>query len=122
MKLHLDKNAFGVLLEDINSRTGYRTDVLEKDYYSIQYRKELFKTFVRSVRLWDNHIEIEYNFTGSDDDGKPHIVTKELSRLEDKESASVRADSTQAHQAGALSILNKDLLWKEICASRVRHF
>lgn len=64
---------------------------------SIQYRKELFKTFVRSVRLWDNHIEIEYNFTGSDDDGKPHIVTKELSRLEDKESASVRADSTQAH-------------------------
>ena len=24
MKLHLDKDAFGVLLEDIHSRTGYR--------------------------------------------------------------------------------------------------
>ena len=26
MKLHLDRDAFGVLLEDIHSRTGYRTD------------------------------------------------------------------------------------------------
>ena len=30
MKLHLDSDAFGVLLEDIHSRIGYRTDVLEK--------------------------------------------------------------------------------------------
>ena len=30
MKLHLGKNAFGVLPEDIHLRTGYRTDVLEK--------------------------------------------------------------------------------------------
>jgi len=33
MKLHLDKSAFRVLIEDIHSKTGYRTDVLEKDYY-----------------------------------------------------------------------------------------
>ena len=44
MKLHLDKDAFGVLLEDIHSRTGYRTDVLEKDYYVVmRHRKPLAK-------------------------------------------------------------------------------
>ena len=41
MKLHLDKNAFGVLLEDIHNKTGYRTDVLEKDYYVVLILKEL---------------------------------------------------------------------------------
>lgn len=33
MKLHEDKDAFGLLLENIHDKTGYRTDVLEKDYY-----------------------------------------------------------------------------------------
>jgi len=32
LKLHQDTNAFRVLLEQIHERTGYRTDVLEKDY------------------------------------------------------------------------------------------
>lgn len=41
MKLHLDKNAFDVLLEDIHSKTGYRTDVLEKDYYVVLILSEL---------------------------------------------------------------------------------
>ena len=41
MKLHLDKDAFGVLLEDIHSRTCYRTDVLEKDYYVVLILSEL---------------------------------------------------------------------------------
>ena len=41
MNLHLDKDAFGVLIEDIHSRTGYRTDVLEKDYYVALILKEL---------------------------------------------------------------------------------
>ena len=42
MNLHLDKNAFRVLLEDVHKRTGYRTDVLEKDYYDFmrQYVKK----------------------------------------------------------------------------------
>ena len=31
MKLHQDKNAFRVLLEQIHERTGYRTDVLEEE-------------------------------------------------------------------------------------------
>ena len=35
MKLHQDINAFRVLLEQIHERTGYRTDVLEKDYYVV---------------------------------------------------------------------------------------
>ena len=33
MKLHEDINAFRVLINDIHERTGYRLDVLEKDYY-----------------------------------------------------------------------------------------
>ena len=41
MKLHLDVNAFRVLLDTIHSRTGYRTDVLEKDYYVVLILKEL---------------------------------------------------------------------------------
>lgn len=41
MKLHLDKSAFSVLLEDVHANTGYRTDVLEKDYYVTLILKEL---------------------------------------------------------------------------------
>ena len=41
MKLHEDKIAFRVLLEQIHERTGYRTDVLEKDYYVVLMLKEL---------------------------------------------------------------------------------
>ena len=41
MKLHQDSNAFQVLLEQIHKRTGYRTDVLEKDYYVVLILKEL---------------------------------------------------------------------------------
>ena len=41
MKLHEDKNAFRVLLEQIHARTGYRADVLEKDYYVVLILKEL---------------------------------------------------------------------------------
>ena len=41
MNLHLDKDAFRVLIEDIHSKTGYRTDVLEKDYYVVLILKEL---------------------------------------------------------------------------------
>ena len=42
MKLHLDKNAFRVLLDQIHERTGYRTDVLEKDYYVVLMLYELY--------------------------------------------------------------------------------
>ncbi len=41
MKLHEDKNAFRVLLDDIHERTGYRSDVLEKDYYVVLLLNEL---------------------------------------------------------------------------------
>lgn len=41
MKLHLDKDAFALLLDRIHERTGYRTDVLEKDYYVVLVLKEL---------------------------------------------------------------------------------
>lgn len=41
MKLHQDRNAFLTLLDDIHSKTGYRQDVLEKDYYVVLMLKEL---------------------------------------------------------------------------------
>ncbi len=43
MKLHEDVNAFGVLINDIHDRTGYRLDVLEKDYYVVLMLEELAK-------------------------------------------------------------------------------
>lgn len=41
MNLHLDQQAFRVLLEDIHGKTGYRMDVLEKDYYVVLILSEL---------------------------------------------------------------------------------
>ena len=41
MKLHLDKEAFRVLIDTIHTQTGYRSDVLEKDYYVSLILKEL---------------------------------------------------------------------------------
>lgn len=43
MKLHLDKDAFRVLIENIHEQTGYRSDVLEKDYYVVLILEELAK-------------------------------------------------------------------------------
>lgn len=41
MKLHEDVNAFRVLINDIHEKTGYRLDVLEKDYYVVLMLEEL---------------------------------------------------------------------------------
>lgn len=41
MNLHLDRNAFRVLIERIQEQTGYRADVLEKDYYVVLMLSEL---------------------------------------------------------------------------------
>ncbi len=41
MKLHEDINAFQVLINDIHEKTGYRLDVLEKDYYAVLILEEL---------------------------------------------------------------------------------
>lgn len=41
MNLHLDKQAFFVLINNIHKRFGYREDVIEKDYYVCLILKEL---------------------------------------------------------------------------------
>ena len=41
MTLHEDNNAFKVLLDDVHERTGYRLDVLEKEYYVVLVLEEL---------------------------------------------------------------------------------
>ena len=43
MKLHLDRNAFDVFIENIHERCSYRSDVLEKDYYVVLILEELAK-------------------------------------------------------------------------------
>ena len=43
MNLHQDPNAFRVLLESVHERTGYRIDVLEKDYYIVLLLQETAK-------------------------------------------------------------------------------
>lgn len=65
----------------------------------MKYRKELFRTFVRRVTLWDNRIEVEYNFTGTDDnDGSPYKVVKEFLQADDAGSVPVRPESAKSHQ------------------------
>lgn len=41
MNLHLDRNAFSVLIDNVHEKTGYRNDVLEKDYYVVLILEEL---------------------------------------------------------------------------------
>ncbi|MBR5179075.1 MAG: nucleotidyl transferase AbiEii/AbiGii toxin family protein [Lachnospiraceae bacterium] len=41
MKLHLDENAFKQIISNVNQRTGYREDILEKDYYVTLILQEL---------------------------------------------------------------------------------
>lgn len=41
MKLHMDSSAFRVLIDMLHQKTGYREDVLEKDYYVTLILKEL---------------------------------------------------------------------------------
>ena len=41
MNLHNDRDAFQVLINLIHAQTGYREDVLEKDYYMCLILKEL---------------------------------------------------------------------------------
>lgn len=41
MKLHLDRDAFRLLIDQIHEQTAYRRDVLEKDYYVVLILEEL---------------------------------------------------------------------------------
>ena len=43
MKLHLDREAFQFVVDDISKRCSVRRDVLEKDYYVTLLLKELSK-------------------------------------------------------------------------------
>ena len=67
-----------------------------------KYRKELFRTFIKRVLLWDDRIEIEYNFTGTDGDGNPHKVVKQFLAGEGAETDVVRLDSAEPHHCRAI--------------------
>jgi len=52
MKLHEDKAAFRVLLSEINRQTGYRMDILEKDYYVTLILHELAEKQSQGLRAY----------------------------------------------------------------------
>jgi len=53
LTLHEDINAFRVLLENIHDRTGYRLDVLEKDYYVTLLLKQLADKQINGLKAED---------------------------------------------------------------------
>lgn len=52
MNLHLDSNAFRVLLNNVHDKTGYRLDVLEKDYYVTLILKELAEKQLTGLKAY----------------------------------------------------------------------
>lgn len=77
--------------------TYYLNNLSQGHPDNVKYRKEIFRTFIKAVYLWDNHIEIEYNFTGTDGDGNPYKVSRKFLSSEKEESGSVRPDSPMGH-------------------------
>jgi site-specific DNA recombinase len=61
------------------------------------YRQELLRTMVKTIRLWDDHIEIEYNFTGTDGSGNNYRVAKEFLKGESIADSDVRISNAQPH-------------------------
>ena len=62
------------------------------------YRKELLRTMVKAIRLWDDRIEIEYNFTGTDGDGNNYRVVTEFLKGDSGSASGVHTEPPQPHQ------------------------
>jgi len=52
LKLHEDIDAFRVLLENVHDRTGYRLDVLEKDYYVTLLLRQLADKQISGLKAY----------------------------------------------------------------------
>ncbi len=61
------------------------------------YRKELLRTMVKTIRLWDDRIEIEYNFTGTDGDGNNYRVVTEFLKGDSGSASGVHTAPPQPH-------------------------
>lgn len=61
------------------------------------YRKELLRTMVKAIRLWDDRIEIEYNFTGTDGDGNNYRVVTEFLKGDSGSVSGVHTEPPQPH-------------------------
>ena len=51
MKLHLDKAAFQLVVDDISKKCSVRRDVLEKDYYVTLLLKELSEKELQDEKI-----------------------------------------------------------------------
>lgn len=76
----------------------YLKRISEGNVATLDYRKDIFSTFVRRVRLWDDRIEIEYNFTGDEGDNNPYKAVKALIDNNGDDSSSIRTDTAKSHQ------------------------
>lgn len=89
------------------------------------YRKELIRTMVKTITLWDDRIEIEYNFTGTDGDGdKSYRVVTEFLRGQADVGSAVRTESTQPHHHVGASIISlaPTFYKSELAPSAAPHF
>ena len=77
------------------------------DIGSQKYCKELIQTMVKTIRLWDDRIEIEYNFTGTDGNGfKSYRSVKEFLSGNDFDDSGVRTESPNLHFRRAVRTLD----------------
>ena len=68
------------------------------------YRKELLRTMVKAIRLWDDRIEIEYNFTGTDGDGNNYRVVTEFLKGDSGSASGVHTEPPQPHQRNSTPV------------------
>lgn len=82
----------------------YLNDVAAGQNNSAKYRKQLFNNFIRRVTLWDDRIEIEYNFSGYNGDDEPYKAVKELLEGKEGDAYTVRTGSPKSHQENILFV------------------
>ena len=73
------------------------------------YRKELLRTMVKTIRLWDDRIEIEYNFTGTDGDGNNYRVVTEFLKGDSGSAPGVHTEPPQPHQCKIIRTLDRSV-------------
>ena len=73
------------------------------------YRKELLRTMVKAIRLWDDRIEIEYNFTGTDGDGNNYRVVTEFLKGDSGSASGVHTEPPQPHQIRLIVLIREYL-------------
>lgn len=82
----------------------------KKNNFLLEMGYRIRVRMVKTVTLWNDKIEIEYNFTGTDGDGgKSHRVVSEFSKNQGGAERTVRTEPTQPHQCRAVRTKNMEI-------------